>query len=440
MHAFDFACTLAVVTEPTLTAGPVKETERIQALDVARGFALLGIFFVNIQLMAQPLGTMMIHAPTGEGAASASAFYAVKVLFEYKSYPLFSMLFGMGIAIMYQRAKSTGRPFATVYLRRLALLAVFGAIHAFGIWFGDVLILYAIVALVAMWLVRLSARTLFVLAGAALALGTLWATGMTVLSSQTMEIGPVGPVHDGAYRDFVDALMSGQIQGPNDTRWMVAEMQSFRDGPYSQAVAMRGINWVSMSVFWFVLYASALHFGSMFLLGAALIKAGLFEPKNRVWLKRLVMLGVFVGLPMSAAAAAMLSLWHGSPKLSQPLAAMLVLLFGPMISLAYLAGAGLAADKLAGSLPVRAVAAAGRMALTNYLMQSLIVAAVMQSWGLARFGTFDRLERIGLVLAIYAGQLVVSLLWLRAFRMGPLEWLWRAGTYLRLPPMRRSPS
>ena len=118
----------------------------------------------------------------------------------------------------------------------------------------------------------------------------------------------------------------------------------------------------------------------------------------------------------------------------------LTLLFGPLVGLLYLSLATLAAQSWRSNPLVRAIACAGRMALTNYLMQTLIVAALMQHWGFGWYGTFDRVQLAGIVVAVYTCQLIWSPLWLRTFKMGPLEWAWRWWTYLRVPAIIRRES
>jgi uncharacterized protein len=171
------------------------------------------------------------------------------------------------------------------------------------------------------------------------------------------------------------------------------------------------------------------HVLAMFLLGAALLKLGLFEPHRRRWHVRFVLVGICVALPLCAAAE-LAPRWI-DPDIAAFFDAPLMLLVGPMLSLAYLGGITLLVS--AGRLrPVTtALAATGRMALTNYLTQTLVATSIFYYWGLGWFGQISDAQRVGVALAIYLPQVALSVTWLRFFRFGPMEWLWRSITYLR---------
>ena len=147
---------------------PVAEGQRIEALDVVRGFALLGIFLMNIEWFNRPIAALGIEGmPRGLTGADWLASWFIAYFVQGKFWTIFSLLFGMGFAVMLVRAERAGREFIKVYLRRILALAVFGALHFIYVWEGDILFSYAVGALGLLIVLYGRARPLLV-AGAAL--------------------------------------------------------------------------------------------------------------------------------------------------------------------------------------------------------------------------------------------------------------------------------
>lgn len=426
-----------MITVETPALVPTKADQRIQALDVARGLALFGIFMVNIQLMVQPLQWIFNGGGKNEGPLAFAFHYITRVFFESKSYPLFSMLFGMGLVLMYDRAKARGKLFATVYLRRLTILLLFGMAHAFLLWYGDILIYYACFGAVVMWLARLKPRTMLIIASALVVVSAIWASGLGYFFAKLGEnADKPAQVQVEGFEGFRTALFEGKIQdGPANIAWATGETDAIKHGPFINAVTMRAINWTSGTIFWMFIYAVFLHVPAMFLLGGAIMRSGVMDNPDSPWPRRLMLIGLLVGLPGSVLAVYMSEV-RGPNSPIAGLSAGVVHLFGPMLSLGYVGLAVWLAKLKLGAWLIAAVASAGRMALTNYICQSLLVAAYAQHWGMATFGEVSRVGMVVIVTSIYAFQLVFSTIWLRYFTMGPLEYLWRAATYLRLPKLR----
>ncbi|MEX2219113.1 MAG: hypothetical protein WD749_10180, partial [Phycisphaerales bacterium] len=167
--------------EPTSLA-PVAEGERIGAIDTTRGFALLGILVVNMQYFGEPFGTAIDHVPPRGGTTlDVGAFYIEKVLCEGKFYPLFSLLFGVGLAVQWSRAAARGRGFLAPGFRRLGALAVMGMAHGLLLWYGDILFVYATAGVWLLLMVWARARTLVLTAVPVYLWGTLLATLMGLL-------------------------------------------------------------------------------------------------------------------------------------------------------------------------------------------------------------------------------------------------------------------
>lgn len=421
---------------PAPALGATRPSERILALDVARGLALFGIFMVNVQVMTQPIGWLMSGDVQREGPLAQGLHYLTRALFESKSYPLFSMLFGMGMALMYHRAQAVRRPFFSPYLRRLFILAGFGLAHALLIWYGDILFYYFMVGLVAMWFVRLRPRTLLIIAGVCVGIATLILGGLSVLGAVMSSEGAIPETTTvTTFAEFWQEMKAGNIEaGPMHPAWIAGETDAFANGPYLNAVAMRTINWLSGMIFWLIVMGTMPHILAMFLIGIAVMKSNPFAESSKLpglFLK----LGLFVGLPGSVALIAVSEI-SGVNTVGAGLAAAGTHIVGPCLSLGYFGLAILLARRAPTNPVVVGIASAGRLGLTNYIMQSVVVAAYAQHWGLGRFGDVSRTDMVVIVLTVYVFQILYSPLYLRRFAMGPLEYLWRTGIYLRPPKLR----
>lgn len=435
---------------PPPTLGPVAEQERILALDALRGFALLGIFMVNMNFFAMPFASMiggeeLATAPLAEQLAWGFVF----VLFTYKFISLFSLMFGMGLVVTLARAEAAQRPFVPVYLRRLAVLALIGLAHALLFWYGDILFIYAVLGLVLLLCRKLSPKALLGTGAALIALSVvlnLGFTGMmvagTAFAPEQAEAPAVEEAAPGAHEEpqqgdaarGIEAMLAAGFDMFHPV-WIEAETRAYREGPFSDAFAFRAVS------FLIALAAAVFSYGwrvlGLFLIGAALMKLSFFGPERRGWHVRLAVWGIGVGLPMQILGAVVIHLGGHDLNLHMMAGGLLHEVGSVGATFGY---AGLVALVVSSGLlrsVVRALAGVGRMALSNYLLQTLMATALMYWWGLGWFGQVSRVEQIGLVAILFIAQVVFSALWLRAFRFGPFEWLWRVLTYGRLQPLWR---
>src|SRR5262245_42394133 len=176
---------MATIGEPAaVAAGPVEETRRLTAVDAARGFALLGIFLVNIRSFSEPFPLTMDPSPREGDPLTVVCHYGVKGLCEGKFYVLFSLLFGVGLVLQMRNVRDRGGSFFGVYLLRLVALAGFGLVHSLLFWYGDILLLYALAGTILMVLAYFcSARVLLGIGIGAFALGLVMETGIGVLTA-----------------------------------------------------------------------------------------------------------------------------------------------------------------------------------------------------------------------------------------------------------------
>ena len=425
----------------TTTHRPVQESERIAALDVLRGFALLGIFMVNIQFFGLPFMEAVGHLTLSDATRGEVWGWAfIRTFCELKFISMFSLLFGMGLVVQLTRAQAAGRPFVGYYLRRTLLLALFGLIHALMLWYGDILFIYACVSLLLFAMCRLQAKTLLVMWAALTLISVLLITGLSGLQvlAEQMQPPPAASPSNEIANEVVEPLrgfeaISAANFDPSSENWDTGERLAYQEGPLSDALAFRSVSYAFALIGGIVGYGW--HVLAMFLLGAAFIKLDFFAANHRRWHRRLFLIGVTIGL-IAEFASTGIYLWLDFDIGLWILAAAGLHEFGSYaLCLGYVGGMTLLANSGALRWLMHAMACIGRTALTNYLLQTIVATAVMYWWGLGWFGDVSRPNMIALVLAIYASQLMVSTLWLRVFRIGPMEWLWRSLTYLKPQPI-----
>ena len=409
-------------------AAPVRDAERIFLLDVLRGVAVLGILLVNVQFFAFPLSdamalTWLALPPLDAVAKLFTGFFA-----EFKFISLFSMLFGMGLALMSGRAERSGRPFGTLYARRLLVLLAIGLLHGVLLWYGDILSLYALLGFIALPCRRLRPRTLVILAVVLFMAPLLCFGGYTAAFPDQ--------AFSGTWDWAAIAEQVGEEAAPF-FRFLADEQRVYQTGTWGEMVLHRSVTFAVMLVF-----ANLMMFGgrclALFFLGMAVVRAGLVDDpeQHRPAFRRMLIFGLAAGVPLQVAGFVLQARHSG--KAFGDMAFFDLLYLGSMgLSLAYLGGLALLCLRRGWATRLRPLAAVGRMALTNYLSHSVICGLVFYGYGLGLIGQVRHAAAFALVLAIFAAQLVISPLWLRRFRFGPVEWLWRSATYGRLQPMRR---
>ncbi|MBE3024939.1 DUF418 domain-containing protein [Janthinobacterium sp. GW458P] len=380
---------------------------RLLQLDVLRGIAVFGILLVNIWGFAWGTNSLRYGTlPAQPPVLDQLVIFGVAALAQFKFYPVFAYLFGAGFALQtrsLQRQLGSWEAAQAAYKRRLRWLLVFGLLHGFLIWNGDVLTSYAV-------------------------------AGMLVLPLAGARLGRVRNrawLVAGGFLLFMCLLIPvGQQGGAPDT---AQDLQSFagRYAIYTQgsagAVAQLRANDFLVSL----LYAIVMlpHVIVLFLLGILSVRLGwLTRPQRhrRLW-RRVCAAGLGVGFPLNLLAGGVIARQVADPYQTLFDAALFdVGLFagGPLLAAGYVA-----ALMLAGPCMLRWLAAwlapVGRMALSNYLLQSVLGTWLLQGPGLGWGATLRPIEMLGLAIVIMAGQVLLSRCWLRHFRQGPMEALWR---------------
>ncbi|MEJ1096665.1 MULTISPECIES: DUF418 domain-containing protein [unclassified Pseudoxanthomonas] len=405
---------------------PVAPADRIETLDVLRGFALLGILLMNIEGFVGPLvGALTGLDPLLTGA-DRWVDAAIYVMVQGKFYTLFSLLFGMGFAVMSQRAEVAMRPFAGVYWRRGLVLLGIGLVHALLIWAGDILVTYALMSFLLLafrpapkkWLPWLAAGIYLLpvaFMGAIGALGTLMQFEPTAAAEWNKSMAEL-------------ASQMGTLQE--------SERSAYGAGTFQQATAQRfedtGFMLSNLPMMGFSVFG-------MFLLGSWFVKSGaIARPDQHAGLfRRLRWLALPVGL------AAMLGSYTLEPTMdfatftiTTAIAFALGAVGSALMCLGYMAWIVRGLLSPSWERLLRWFAPAGRMALTNYLLQSVVCSWIFYGYGLGYFERLPRAWQVPFVVALFVVQVLLSHAWLKRYRFGPMEWLWRSLTYLKPQPMR----
>jgi uncharacterized protein len=413
------------------TIAPTAVSERIDTLDFIRGLAVMGILAANIVAFGQPMDAYMYPAAfqTDPGDPGGWMWITQFILIDGKMRGLFTLLFGAGIYLFMEKAWARG---ATRWLQawRLAILMVFGMIHFFFIWPGDILLYYALFGFAVLGCLRWSVRTQLVAGLVGYILGVLlmggsltvpWLIADTPFGQSSPEIAEQ---RDDMIAEIDNTLAHGEV--PN---------AAIASGDYGALVTHR------LTEQWYEPLANAMLFGfeslPLMLIGVALYRLGFFSGAfPRATLLRWGWIGVIlgglahlgIGLAVKAygfsyyATLAGFVGWSTLPRLWMVLglAALLV---------AY-------APSATGWLGER-VRAAGRAAFTNYLGTSVAMMFVFHGWALGLFGELNRPQLYIVVVLAWVGMLAWSKPWLDRHYYGPLEWLWRCLTYRTVFPLKK---
>lgn len=369
---------------------------RIVELDALRGLALLGILLVNIGQFASAFHAVGLPDPLFDGLPDRLTIAVVIWLLGLKFYLIFSFLFGYSFAVQMQASERAGVSFTPLFLHRQAALWLVGVLHAVLLFHGDILTTYAVLGIALLLLSKRGERQLLRLAG--------WLVG--------------GAATLWALLGIVALVMQPDLDLTSSLERAFAVMEAYRQSPATViAQHVRDLSWVSATLIT-VQAPCAL---AMFLVGLVLGRRRLIEeaPLHRAALRRLARWGLVIGLPGAAPSAFFTAM---APESGWALLALsLSLLTAPLLAGAYVALILLFFQSKAGTALRDALAPAGRMALSNYLAQSLACALIFHAYGLGLVGQVRPLDAVLIGLLIFLLQLAFSRWWLRRFARGPLE-------------------
>jgi uncharacterized protein len=382
---------------------------RLNALDLMRGVAILGILLANIWAFGFPISDLFSMAPQPVGTRLEQFLEGAELSFvSGKFRSMLAILFGVGIYLQFRKRVSTHAAWPGGYLKRTFFLGLMGLLHALLIWWGDILFAYAWIAVAACLMVRLSNRILWIVIGCTLAFSFCCGAGMALLA-------------------FVPNLGEGANAGFFDTAHEVAV---FRDGTYFEQFAFRAVVFLMATFQLLILFPPLL---GLFLFGIILARWDVLPAPSAqpIVRNRVLWLSFGIGLPLN-----LLGFLIGGHEMRTVLSIAWEMLFAPLLAPGYIMLLAVASERGWFAAGQKAVERVGRLALTNYILQSLLCTFVFYSWGLGLFAELERVQAYLVVAAVWIVNLVFSWAWLRRFDIGPLEWALRSLTEGRRLPWR----
>ena len=407
------------------TLQPTQGSERIVTLDILRGIALFGVLAANIWLWFSGVN-FLFPAVLGELrrlSVDSVAFVFISIFISGKAIRTFSFLFGLGFALQMMRAESRGQGVGLVYSRRLIVLLTFGIIHAVVFWYGDILTAYALLGFGLLLFRRATQRTLVV-----------WAA--VLIFAVPIAFSSVALIRSMAAASAAPPASSASESLQNRNQRLLGLFASAQPAQIVEGnlLMLRRMYLTPETII------NHLNLFGFFLLGFFAGRARVFENPvvYRQQLQRLVVCGFAIGVIVTLVQIA-LRMRFGGPAAAAlpwfPLAMSATTVIGTTpFALAYIAAATLLLEHRRWKTVLGMFAPVGRMALTNYLAQTLICLAIYYVGGL--FGSFRPALGLLVAMIIFVAQIGFSTWWLGRYRFGPMEWLWRSLTYGHMQPMR----
>jgi len=431
-------------------AGPVAESSRIQALDVARGAAVLGILVMNIWGFALPRQAFEYPVMIESLGTGVMETWAVTVaLLAGTQRGLFSLLFGVGAMMILTRlaARFSAREVRKIYYRRILILIVIGLIDAFiFMWPSDILIVYGLCGLVLYPLHKLRNGFLLLLVAVVFAVPIVNRIGdfqELQDSRQAYELSVVkqasgdtlSDTEKQALAEWPEQLADARPKMDDETIRSITETMangSFRDVFFTQAKGTIIVQTIVTYKFYFL---DAL---GVMLLGMLFFRTGVLrETVATRTLTMMLVTGFVIGLPISVWKAGSIIAADFDP-IAQARTWLIYDVGRVGMVIGYLAAVLLFCRGGWGNWLKQSLAAVGRMALSNYLIQSILGALIFYSFGLGLYGQLAGYQLYLIVVAIWIPQIIWSRTWLKRFHYGPFEWIWRSLTYKQLQKMRRT--
>jgi len=427
--------------------GPVSGNERFVSIDVLRGVAVLGILVMNIYAFAMPF--IAYTNPLAMGGLephNVGTWFFTHILFDQKFLSIFAMLFGAGLVVMSTRAESRGARFGRIYYRRQFWLLLLGAIHGYLIWVGDILFMYAVIGMLVYWFRNFKPRTLIIVAVVLFPVALLLSFGnATMVDKTTIRVAEIEELQAAGTElseeqteilEDWEELRSFMAPTDDDVQ---ADIDAYRGG-YPGIVTHRAPTILMMQLAG-TLFFGLWRIGALMLIGMALMKLGVLSGERPVsFYRKMMIIGYLVGLPLTIFSAIDANAHQFDPLHAMRVGGIANYWGSAIVAFGHIGLLMLVVKTGALQRLMARFAAVGRMALTNYLMHSVILTTVFYGYGLGLYGSVPRFWQMGFVIAVISLQLMLSPWWLNRYRFGPVEWLSRSLTYWKRQPFRRQES
>ena len=385
-------------------------TNRIHSLDLLRGFAVLGILIMNITSFSQ-VNIAYMNPMIGAGLEGYNQyFHAFNYIFaDTRFMSIFSILFGAGVVLFTNNAEAKGKKVGALHYKRMFWLLLFGFLHAYFIWEGDILVAYAICGCLIYLLRKKTVRVLLIIS-IILFIVPLTFNLMTYYGMTAEEL-------ESTFAFFYPS-----------SEEITTEVQIMQ-GSFLEQMPIRLENAIEFQTLVFMI-ETFWRTTSLMLLGMILYRKGILSANKSIsYYSKMILIGFGIGLIISLIGLNQSydSGWSGAYVMS--IGANYKLISGVFIAIGYIGFVMWCFKKGVFKKLQNRLQSAGRMAFTNYIGMSVICSLIFNGHGLALYGTFDRLQQFLVVVFIWVLILIVSPLILRKYRYGPLEWLWRKLTY-----------
>jgi uncharacterized protein len=406
---------------------PTTASQRIELLDALRGFAIFGILMVNMPLFFKPVTSMLLGYTGSENSLELISQLFIKFFFEGKFYVLFSMLFGYGFWLFINRTSADGKSIIPTFRWRVFFLMLFGIAHIVFLWAGDILLWYAILGFILLLYRKVSDRGLI-----------KWAVWLALVPTLLFSIftffaflASMDPTSKEAFNAGLRENAAG-MQMLHDQAYQI-----YSTGSYTEIIITRITEYLTLLPGALFFYPVVL---AMFLTGVWAARKGIIKNyiEHLPFFRQLLKWGLIIGIPVSAAYVYA----YTQAPMSQPGIWSLLgttghTVSGIMLGMAYVSAIVLLTAKGSLGKLLRLIAPVGRMALTNYLLHSIICTTLFLPYGFGLFGEIEIWQGILLTFMIFSLQIPFSIFWLKHFNYGPFEWLWRSLTYWKIQPLRK---
>lgn len=408
-----------------MSTRPVRPTapqERLQAIDALRGFALCGILIGNMQWFAG-YGLMPTVLIRLNATVDQVTHFLVYFFVEGKFYSIFSFLFGFGFALQIQRAEQRGDSEASLFKWRLLWLLLIGMLHMTLLWAGDILNVYALTGFLLLLFRRKTDRSIL-----------HWAFALTLIPILTYTLVYI-------LTAFLAPPAATAVASPDiarATNFWNARINHFSQGSYLQ-ILKENIRLVGERFIYLLYEMRVPKVLAMFLLGMFAFRRGYFQDfaAHRAFIRRVMWWGLVIGLPGNAVLATLMWMHVFVPPSPLGIVETVTYAFAvPALALFYIAAFVTLWQDWTWQRVLIRLAPAGRMALTNYLLQTLICVFIFRGFGLGLFGRVGVTAATVAAIFIFILQALSSAWWLRDFSYGPVEWVWRQLTYRQRLPLR----